>query len=191
MSKPSPFFSEDYKESCFYAWYKAGRPKLAIVFHAIPLSTDGHRPTVVTLRNWMNSEGWIERADALDAEVSLQLDREAIKERADQLRHMADVGREVMEEGRAYLKKEGFDSSAAAVRAVSAGSDMVFRFASAADYLTKIGGMSNKQLETEMRRLLGKNEGEVSVSTDVIDADSTDLEDEDMEDVENADVDGA
>lgn len=115
----------------------------------------------------MNTEGWIERADALDAEVSQKLDIEVIENRVAQLREMAQLGEKLMKEGYAYIKENGFDSAAAAVRAVGLGSDMMFRYAAAADYLAKIGTMSNKQLEREIRKLLGKNEEEIIEAEEV------------------------
>lgn len=131
---------------------------MSSVLRVLPVSADGKKPASTTVKDWMITRGWIERADALDAEVSRALDEEAIQERAAQLKEMAKVGKEIMDKGKKHILENDFDSSAAAVRAVGLGSDMVFRFSAAADYLAKIGSMSNKQLDVEVRKLLGKNE---------------------------------
>jgi hypothetical protein len=121
----------------------------------------------------MKHDGWIERADALDAEVSIKLDREMIQSRADQLRRMAEVGEETMNEGYKYIKEQGFDSAAAAVRAIGLGSDMVFRFAGSADGLVRVLSMTDQQLEKEVAKLLGKD--------DFIDAETVDVPADDIE----------
>lgn len=125
----------------------------------------------------MQTEGWIERADALDAEVSAKIDTEVIEARVTQLREMAELGKKLMNEGYEHIKANGFDSAAAAVRAVGLGGDMYFKYAAAADYIAKIGTMSNKQLETEIRKMLGRGEGEI-IDGEMEDVDGNGSEDD-------------
>lgn len=154
-------FSPEYKDAVFYAWYKAGRPRLTKVVNFIPPTPDGRKPNTVTVKDWVESENWYQRADALDAEVSMKIDQEVIEARVTQLREMAQLGKEVMNLGYEYLKDEGFDSAASAVRAVGLGGDMYFKYAAAADYIAKIGTMSDKQLDRELMKLLNKGDGEI------------------------------
>lgn len=172
-------FSDEYKENTFYAWYKSGRPGWEKVLRKLPPNESGRKPNLLTIRDWAHTEGWTERADALDAEISRQLDTEIIGVRIEQLKKMADLGEKIMQEGYSYIKEKGFDSAAAAVRAVGLGSDMMFKYAAAADYLAKIGSMSNKQLDKEIRRLLNKGD-------ELIDAEL-----EDVDTLEEPDGDGA
>ena len=178
-------YSEDYKESCFYVWYKSGRPKLGArngskIMPLMPVDENGHKPTLVTIKMWMNSDGWEQRADILDAQVSIRLDEEAIASRIDTLRTLAENGRSLKDKGLHYLqsKDSPFENNpSAAVRAVVAGSEMEFKYAGAADMLANIAGMSDRQLDKELARLLGKNENEI------IEAESEDVSaDDDSED---------
>lgn len=163
-------YSEDYIESCFYAWYKAGAPALqnknkalsvggTQVMKTLPLSPDGRKPNLVTVMSWMNRFGWRERADALDAQVSLKMDKEVVTERVRILRQLADMGQRLMDKGAEYIMNSDNpfkDNPSAAVRAIIAGSEMKYKYAGQADVLEGISSMSNKQLEREILHLLGK-----------------------------------
>ena len=106
---------------------------------------------------------WQARADALDAEVSVRLDREAIEKRVSVLRDLADTGKTLMDKGVEYILKNDNpfqDNPSAAVRAIVSGAEMQFKFASQADTLAVISQMSDKQIEKEILRLLGKPNNE-------------------------------
>src|SRR5688572_14337900 len=156
-------YSQEYKEACFYAWYRAGRPKTRLL-DSLPTSPDGRKPSVNTVQKWMQGgSGWIsweEHADELDAEVSRVLDKEAIKKRAAVLRQLAKDGEALKDAGMEFIKgSDPFkDNPAAAVRAIVAGSEMQFKFSGMAETLINIAQMDDKQLQKEAMRLLGKNE---------------------------------
>jgi hypothetical protein len=184
-------YSDDYKESCFYIWYKNGRPKLGArngskIIPLMPFDETGSRPTLVTIKTWMTNDNWEQRADALDAQVSIRLDEEAIASRIDTLRTLAQNGRDLKDKGLGYLKSKDspFENNpSAAVRAIVAGSEMEFKYAGAADMLANIAGMSDRQLDKELARLLGKNENEI-IEAETEDA-TTDTEEEDGTETDN------
>lgn len=163
-------YDDIYIETCFRAWYDAGCPKLRTgngtvpvggkqVMKVFPPAPDGRKPTFMTIRNWMERFDWQARADALDAEVSVRLDREAIEKRVSVLRDLADTGKTLMDKGVEYILKNDNpfqDNPSAAVRAIISGAEMQFKFASQADKLAIIANMSDKQIEKEILRLLGK-----------------------------------
>lgn len=162
-------FPIDYREACFYAWYRAGRPSLVATMKIIPSAPDGRRPHRLTVKSWMeggnDTQAWHDHADVLDAELTLRLDKEAIEERAALVRQLAQDGQLIKEAGIAFLKgNEPFkDNPSAAVRAVVAGADMQFKYSGMAASLVAIAQMNDKQLEKEMMRLLGKNENDTTV----------------------------
>src|SRR5688572_2796874 len=167
----------DYKEACFYAWWQAGRP-IANVLRHLPVSPDGRKPTMETVRKWMRGgegwENWHEHADRLDAELSIKLDKEAIEERARVLKQLAADGQRLKEKGMEYLNRDDpfADNPSAAVRAVVAGIEIQSKYSGMSDALAAIASMTPKQLEKEALRLLGKNE-----NNDIIDLEEIQEED--------------
>lgn len=169
-------YEEAYIDACFYAWFKASRPKLksasgSRIMQALPANLDGRKPDIGTVKRWMEKYQWEERADALDAELSRKLDVEAIEEKAELYRQIAEKGKDVMQMGYDYIKTNKFDTSASAVRAIFGGADMVAKFGTAADVLLSVGQMTDKQVEKEILRLLGKNDDD----NQSIDAEAEDI----------------
>ena len=154
------------------------------ILKLMPADQGGNKVELATIKRWMVDDGWEQRADVLDAQVSIRLDEEAIENRIQTLRTLAQNGRELKTKGLDYInsKENPFDNNpSAAVRAIVAGSEMEFKYAGAADMLSNIAGMTDKQLDKELARLLGKNENEI------IDAESDDVESpEDTDDVNGA-----
>lgn len=147
----------------------------------IPPAPDGRIPTFMTIRNWMERFGWRQRADALDAEVSIRLDREAIENRISILRQLAETGETLMNKGVNYILTEDNpfkDNPSAAVRAIVAGSEMQFKYAAQADKLAAIAQMSDKQIESEIMRLLGKPNND----EDMVDAELEEVNDPESDD---------
>lgn len=178
-------YPEEYVESCFGAWYKAGSPALLgsgdqLTIGAIKLMNsipkhNGHKPTVQTIMKWSKKYGWRERADVLDAQVSLKFEAELVNERVRTLKRLAKGAETLLQKGLDYIENNPApfaDNASAAVRAIVSGSEMVFKYSGAADKLTAIQQMSDRQLEREIRKMLGAstNEDEDTVTTTLEDA---------------------
>lgn len=186
-------YDQTYIEACFFVWYKAGAPGLktsngqpsaggAHIIKVLPPDVSGRRPNIVTVSRWMERYGWRERADALDAQVSIQLDQNAIKDRIEVLKTLAETGKTLMDKGLAFLNAGNpfSDNPSAAVRAIIAGAEMQFKYAGAADRLAAIAQMSDRQIETEILKLLGKESGEpTNENEDTIDGTLEDIPNED------------
>src|SRR5215207_5404510 len=163
-------YDEHYIEACFRAWYDAGCPQLKTpvgtvpvgsvgIVKVLPFAPDGRKPNIITVRGWMDKFAWRERADALDAQVSLKLDMESIKKRVAVLKDLAETGKKLKDKGIKYIieNENPFqDNPSAAVRAIGLGAEMEFKYAGAADRLALITQMSDKQIEKEILGLLGK-----------------------------------
>jgi hypothetical protein len=171
-------YDEDYIEACFYSWYNAGRPRFqspngSHILKFLPSAKSGGKPSKSTIKLWMDNFGWEQRADALDAEVSRKLDTDAIEKRVATLRQLALDGKELKDKALDYIRTTPnpfADNPSAAVRALVAGSEMEFKYAGMADMLANVAQMTDKQIEREIYRLLGKNE-----DTNVVDAESEDI----------------
>lgn len=191
---PAQEFSDEYIENAFFAWYRAGSPKLSSSANQVSLNvvslakslppfTDGRKPSAFTIRNWAIRDGWVQRAEALDAQVSLKLEKEAIQERIRTLKQLAKDGNLLKTKGLKYIESHAdpfADNPSAAVRAIVAGAEMEWRYAGQASVLEGISDMSNKKLESEILRLLGKsNEDENTVEATLEDVADEPSEEED------------
>ena len=178
MPQAIDVFDKDYREACFYSWYEAGCP--TGMRKAVPPDKDGRKPTETTLKRWMRDDGWRERAEALDVQISVRVDNEIIERKKQDYLELSETGRELIKGAVDYLKTNGYDTAAAAVRAVSVGSELIAKYSRAAEMIDSITGMSEKQIEKEIFRLLGKN-----AQDDVVDAEETNA-DSDTEEDDNA-----
>ena len=164
-------YSDAYKEACFFVWYQnRGKTK----FHAndgFPPSDDGKIPSLTTVLKWRNGLGWIERADAMDGEVSRNMEKDAIKMKAEAIKKLAKVAETIVDEGVQFIKENKFDSSSAAVRAILGGAELMARFTGMGELMLSISKMSDSQVEKEFYHLLGKNENEDGIVDAEIQAD--------------------
>ena len=164
-------YSDAYKEACFFVWYQnRGKTK----FHAndgFPPSDDGKIPSLTTVLKWRNGLGWVERADAMDGEVSRNMEKDAIKMKAEAIKKLAKVAETIVDEGVQFIKENKFDSSSAAVRAILGGAELMARFTGVGELMLSISKMSDSQVEKEFYHLLGKNENEDGIVDAEIQAD--------------------
>ena len=155
MPKTIDVFDKEYREACFYSWYSAGCPRG--ILSAIPEANDGRKPTLMTLQRWSRDDGWKERAEAMDAELSVMVDKDIIERKKQDYLELSETGRGLIKGAVDYLKAEGFDSASAAVRAIGLGAEMVAKYSQAAEMIESVVGKTDKQIEKEIFRLLGKN----------------------------------
>lgn len=168
-------YTDKYVEECFYAWYDGGKGFGKSILDKLPENENGHKPNVMTLQRWADENGWIERADALDAKVSLEMDKEIIDKRVEMYKKHAEVGEELIKEGMDFLKKQtengGIKTENAALRALELGMQTERVSVGVADMVRKIGEMTPDQLDRELQKLLGQKkddefiiEGQISDS---------------------------
>jgi hypothetical protein len=174
---PIESFSKEYREACFYSWYSAGCP--TVIKNSVPADTDGRTPSNNTLKRWSIDDGWRQRAEALDGEISLAVDRDIIERKKQDYIELSETGRELIKGGSDYLKEKGYDSASAAVRAIGLGADMVAKYSRAAEMIESVVGKTDRQIGREIERLLGKEvEEDVEIIEEVDSADSDEEEDD-------------
>lgn len=167
-------FSRDYIENTFFAWYKNNRANGNSFINSLAKDENGRAPSTTVVREWIQSYGWEERADALDVETTAALTREVIDDRIEMFKRHAEVGTALIEEGMKYLQKNGISSDAAAIKAIDVGIATQRISVGQAALGVSVFKMQDAQLDKELRRLLGNNkeneiDAEVTVGTDEID----------------------
>lgn len=111
---------------------------------------------------------WREHADVLDAEMSQALDKQAVEDRIKLVRQLAADHRTLKEKGLEAIEGENpfKDDLPAAVRAIISGGEGEFKYSGMATSLLAVAQMSDKQLDKEMFRLLGKNENDIIIDAE-------------------------
>lgn len=84
-------FDQDYKESCFYVWWNAGRVNIAKLYDILPVPLDRPKPSRILVARWLLD--WQDRAEFLDKEVQKQLEANIIAEKVAMLEKHAAMGR--------------------------------------------------------------------------------------------------
>jgi hypothetical protein len=165
-------YTDEYIEQAFYVWFnnnKCGSHKL---IGLLPKTEEGNSPSRMVAERWIHEHGWVERADALDAEVSRKLDDEVINKRMEMYKEHAKVGKMLVDKGREYLVSRGLKDSSDAIRAITSGVEIEQASVGKAEAWQKISTMTNEQLDKELSRLTGKTqkkEFEFDVDADVED----------------------
>lgn len=170
MSKLTAY-TEQYKESCFQAWYAGGRPTLASkIFEILPYDEYDRQPSMDIMRKWRNEGEWDLRADEMDSKANRIVEDELIGQRVEMLKQQAKRARMMQEKGAEYLEDNGFDSSSSAVQAIVKGAEMERSSLGLSDAMLKLARLTNDELQEETRKMLENfvNSGE---SGDIIDVD--------------------
>ena len=168
-------YTEQFVESCFYLWVENGCTFGRDLLDKLPKTEKGNRPNLITLQKWSEDHGWVERADALNAEASLALNKTAIERRVEMYEKHAKIGEELIKMGREFLNKQiengGIKSENAALRAIELGVSIEEKSVGFADLARKLGDMTNEQLDRELQKLLGTKK-----DAEFIEGEATDVE---------------
>jgi hypothetical protein len=179
-------YSQTYKDEAFYLWYKNSRMSLNELIKILPLDERGKLPHMQSVFRWKQEASWDQWADGLDAKVSEQLDMAVITERVQMYKKHAEMGEKLSAQGMKYLEKEdgGIQSDAAAIRAVVEGIEIEGKNRGLADALSRVFAMDEKELDTELRKMLTNKSGEVDDEIDLGGKDIVDAEIKQEEDIE-------
>lgn len=164
----SASYSDEYIETVFYLWYENGKTTGSGLSALLP-TEDGRTPSLLTIKDWIATKGWMERADALDAEVARSLDSQMINKRIKMYEEQVEVADELLKRGRAFLASEGaIKTGAEALRAIDLGLATKRISVGASEAYEKISQMSDEDIDKELRKLLGKpktNEDDIVEAT--------------------------
>jgi hypothetical protein len=167
-------YDKSYKEMAFQIWYAGNRMAMKGLHIALPEPDTGTKPSKEVLNQWKVHEAWIDRANLLDEEVRLAVERELIATRVEMMKRHAEVAKEMIEMALEKLRATGFDTSASAVQALKVGFEEEKRSRGAEVSLTRLNEMDDDQLTKAFRQLTGQ-----VTNIDIIDADTAEeLKDE-------------
>jgi len=178
MPNPNPLiaYTSHYKETCFIAWYSAGRPdKIPQIQEIIPEDENGRKPSIPTVAMWRDEMGWDWRADELDAKANSIVDDELINHRVLMLKEQAAIGKELQLKGIEHIREQGFDTSSSALGAVVKGAELERTSRGISERLVKISKLSNDRLLESIGKLLD----EANESGEIIDVDAVEDKEDD------------
>lgn len=165
-------YTEQYVERIFFLWHDGDRVINNAFIEKLPETEEGKKPGLFTVRRWVEERGWIERADALDAEISVAIEKTVIQQRVEMYEKHAKVGEELIGMARTFLQKQvdggGLKTENAALRALELGMDTERKSVGISDAIRRIAEMTPDQLDNELRKLLGqKQENEFTIEGEV------------------------
>lgn len=160
-------YSESYKEIVFYKWMEGNRKLSPYWAKSLPPDETGKIPSYNAVAHWRDQEGWIERADALDAEVAQSFQANVITKRTQMYDEHAELANKLIEKARDYLLNHEIDSMADALKAASLGVDIARMSVGQGDLGRKLMLATPEQLTRELNKLLGTNK---EIDDDIIDA---------------------
>lgn len=170
-------YDATYQELCFSIWYSSGRISPNKLVRMIPEEENTHAiPSVDTIRFWMSTSFWEDRADRLDEKVQEMTDRALVKVRMDMMKRHAQMAAETAETAFEYLQEHGFDSSASAVSALFKSMDAEKASRGLDTALSKIYTLNDDDLKKEMDRLLAKVTDVNLPTEDVVDAETSEYD---------------
>lgn len=185
-------YSMDYVEKCFLLWYKLGRPTATeLIKHISADAVSGEIVHYQMLTKWPLKFAWNERADVLDAEVTRQIEIQAINEKVEMLRRQADLGKMLQDKGQEYFETHTIDSDRTALGAIKTGVEIERNARGIPDALLKIAELKDEELGDIVGKLLAKiNPDEAlhltgavieSIQGETVDAEFVEKEQEEVE----------
>lgn len=149
-------YSDQYKEQTFILWYDGNRKISQKFANSLPEDENGQRPTFKTIEKWRDEFGWMQRADALDGELSRKLQDEVINKRIKMYEEHVEVSNALIAKGKTYLETHPIEEMSDALKAISLGVEIQRVSVGQIELGQKILRMSDDQLNKEIYRLLGR-----------------------------------
>lgn len=176
-------YTDEYKEKCFYAWYSAGRPVGLTLLEIIPEDAYGRRVTTTKLHEWRKFRGWELRADDLDAQVSLEVEKLAVREKVEMFQEHTEISQQLRQLGLQYfLDEDGnldptkIDSSNVALRLVVQGIRIERESRGIADAIMQVAKLSDGKLLTTIDTLMkGMTPEEAAELEEIMEGDFVDI----------------
>lgn len=163
---------QEVHEQAFALWFKLDHPQWKQL-HEVMTSELGidRVPRLSTLMTWYRTEAWEERADALSGQIEVSQDKEIIKQREGIIKKLAKVGEELVTMGMDYLKTQGIENSADAIRAISKGAELQDKLLGWAAVFAELSTASNDDLDRKLKKYMT---GDVLEATAINADESTD-----------------
>jgi len=149
-------WTQEYLDGIFSIWYSSGKIPLSDLVEKLPKDDRGESPTLRQLAMIRTTEAWQTRADIIDAEAEASLTQHLVQVRADMLKRQADLGLELQNIGSEYLRNNGIDTVANALKAISIGMEMERDARGMNVAISAIPQMRDDQVKKEIQMLMDK-----------------------------------
>lgn len=166
-------YSEPYKESVFWCWYRSGKPKAWKLHGLIEPTPERLIPSEATLKKWIEND-FVSRAEPLDITVSAVLKEKAVTEKIEMLTRHAEIGNKMQNMAIEYLDehKDKLNQNTA-VRLLIEGIRIERESRGLPTMITQINEVTDEKLMQKIQDLM-ENAG----SLEFVDAKLEDVEDD-------------
>lgn len=149
-------YTDDYKESCFWTWYRGGKPAMTTLAAMAEPTAEGERPSTISLNKWAKDGQWESRAQVMDLQVRSQIERMAVREKVEMYQRQAEVGKDLIEKAMAYMEDEEWDfrTPANALAAIKYGSELERKTRGVSDAIAKLSELDSDKLDETIVSLL-------------------------------------
>lgn len=162
---PKPY-SKPYRDIAFHIWYSKGRPAITSLEHLVDEREDGTKPNHITLGKWKKEDDWVEKADALDEDVAVEIQKKHIQDRVEMFEKHIIVAKDLQEKALDAIEKIGINTPHEAMRLLEIGLNLERSSVGIPDILDKIKDMQDEELRDKLAKLMKKGKFEEKIIKD-------------------------
>ena len=148
---PTPY-NQDYKNLAFYIWYQNGRPSMPKLTRKLEEREDGTKPSHLTVGNWRRDDSWDEKADNLDKEAAIQIQKKLIDDRVKMFEEHARFGKHLRTEALEWLEEYGVNTPNEAMRLLTIAVNIERESVGLSDIISKIKDMGDGELKDQIAK---------------------------------------
>lgn len=149
-------YTEDYKESAYWVWYRSGKPAMSLLADMLELTSEGEKPSSQLLNNWSKKNNWAQRANILDMQVRREIERQAVQEKVEMFERQATVGKKLIDKAMHYLEDNEWDfrTPKEALTAIRLGAEIERKTRGIGSTIQKISEMESGKLDEKITALI-------------------------------------
>lgn len=171
---PEPY-NDLYRRMAFHIWYSEGRPSMQKMEYLVEPREDGTSPNNITLGKWKKEDNWEERADELDQEAAVQIQKKLINDQVKMFEEHAIIGKSLRMKAVEWLENHRLEKPNEAMRLLEIASNMERESVGLSKIIEKVRDMDDAAVKDRLAQLM--REGKLSkVDMERIKEDSDQLE---------------
>jgi len=153
--KPSPDnYSERYKRLAFHIWYSRGRPSISKLAHMVDKREDGTSPSQATLQNWSKEHDWGEKADEMDKDAAIQIQKSLINDQVKMFEEHAKIGKSLRMKAVDWLEEHELTKPNEAMRLLELAATMEKESVGLSKIIEKVRDMEDEEVQDRLARLM-------------------------------------
>lgn len=147
-------YSKLYRDSAFFQWYRLGRVGMKqLTFHLEP-DERNKTPGYQTLSKWKKEENWVERADEMDENASIQIQKKLIDDKRKMLEKHIEISEDMQNQALEYLETHGLDTAHQAIRLLELGIKVEKESVGLPSLLKEVSELEDSDLTSRIAKLL-------------------------------------